>query len=176
MFLAADQDRPRRLIEDRRINARSRLTYAIGGLALWSPTRDDVTPDTLAAPDIARMAIANPDLAPYGAASLELLDGLDLYEAWEPKLVYGESVGQAFAFVSTGNAEIGFVSAAQVLALPEDARGAYWLVPTQLHEPIAQDAVLLTRGDINPAASAFLTYLYTDEARGIIRDSGYWLP
>lgn len=176
LFLAADQDRPRRLIEDRRINARSRLTYAIGGLALWSPTRDDVTPDTLADPDIVRMAIANPDLAPYGVASLELLDGLDLYEAWERKLVYGESVGQAFAFVSTGNAEIGFVSAAQILALPEDARGGYWLVPTQLHAPIAQDAVLLTRGDINPAASAFLTYLYTDEAREIIRDSGYWLP
>ena len=176
LFLAADRDRPMRLIQGQQAAAGSRLTYAIGGLALWSPNREDITPDTLVDPDIARMAIANPDLAPYGAASVDLLIRLNEYEAWQPRLVFGESVGQAFAFVSTGNAEIGFVSAAQVLALPEAARGGYWLVPRQLHDPIAQDAVLLSQGATNPAAAEFFAYLSTDAARKIIRENGYWLP
>ena len=97
-------------------------------------------------------------------------------EVWQSKLVYGENVGQTFAFVSTGNAEIGFVSTAQILILPEDKRGGYWLVPRQLHEAIAQDAVLLTVGQDNPAARAFLTYLKTPEAHDIIRRSGYRIP
>ncbi|MFN3214625.1 MAG: molybdate ABC transporter substrate-binding protein [Henriciella sp.] len=176
LFLSADQARPERLVEDGRAVQNSRFTYAIGGLALWSPTRPDITPDTLADNDITRLALANPDLAPYGLATVQLLERLDLLEPWQAKFVLGENVGQAFAFVSTGNAEIGFVSAAQVLALPEDARGSYWLVPRQLHEPIAQDAVLLKTGEDNQVARAFLTFLKTPEARDIIHESGYRVP
>ena len=176
VFLSADQARPERLVREGRALANSRFTYAIGGLALWSPTRPDITPDTLADDDITRLALANPDLAPYGLATVQLLERLDLLEPWQPKFVLGENVGQAFAFVSTGNAEIGFVSAAQVLALPEDARGSSWLVPRQMHDPIAQDAVLLKTGQNNQVARAFLTYLKSPEARDIIHQSGYRVP
>jgi molybdate transport system substrate-binding protein len=176
VFLSADQARPERLMKDGRAVQNSRFTYAIGGLALWSPTRPDITPDTLADKEITRLALANPDLAPYGLATVQLLERLELLEPWQSKFVLGENVGQAFAFVSTGNAEIGFVSAAQVLTLPEDARGSYWLVPRQLHEPIAQDAVLLKAGRDNQVAQAFLAYLKSSEARDIIHKSGYRVP
>ena len=156
--------------------ADARFTYAIGGLALWSPGRDGVSPDTLDNPGFTRMAIANPDLAPYGLAAIQLLDRLDRKAAWHSKLVYGESVGQPYAFVSTGTAEIGLVSAAQVLALPDASEGSYWLIPHQLHDPIAQDAVLLDHGQDNAVAIAFVTYLKTSDARDIIRGSGYRLP
>ena len=174
VFLAADQARPERLVEDGAAVHASRFTYAHGGLALWGPTRPDITADTLWEADITRFALANPDLAPYGAASVQLLDRYERLETLIPNLVYGESVGQAFAFVSTGNAELGFVAASQVLALPEPDRGGHWLVPRQLHDPIAQDAVLLKRGADNAVAAAFLAYLKTDAAKKIIRDSGYW--
>ena len=174
VFLAADQTRPQRLV--RNDQAEARFTYAIGGLALWGPGRNDISPDTLDDPGITRMAIANPDLAPYGLAGIQLLDRLDRKTAWQSKLVYGESVGQTFAFVSTGNAEIGLVSAAQVLALADATEGNYWLIPHQLHAPIAQDAVLLDHGQDNAVAAAFLTYLKTSDARDIIRSSGYRLP
>lgn len=173
VFLAADQARPERLVAEGYAPATSRFTYATGMLALWSPTDPDVTPDTLIEPNISRLALANPDLAPYGLAAAQLLERLLLDEQLRPKFVFGENVGQTFAFVSTGNAQIGFVSAAQVLALPEDAAGSAWFVPPQLHDPIAQDAVLLNRGETNAAARAFLSYLKSDPAREIIRRSGY---
>jgi molybdate transport system substrate-binding protein len=172
-FLAADQVRPERLVQNGAADSESRFTYAHGRLALWGPSHSEVTPDTLWETDIARFALANPDLAPYGAASLQLLERYERVELLEPKFVYGESVGQAFAFIRTGNAELGFVAASQILALPEADRGGYWLVPRQLHDPIAQDAVLLNRGVDNPVASAFLTYLRSDDAKKIIRESGY---
>lgn len=176
IYLAADQARPARLIQDGRADQSSRFTYAIGGLALWCPDRADITPDSLHDESFTRMAIANPELAPYGLASVQLLERLDRAALWKNKLVFGESIGQTFAFVSTGNADIGFVSAAQILALPESERGSYWLIPRQLHDPIAQDAVLLNHGEDNAAASSFLTYLKTPDAREIIRQSGYRNP
>ncbi|MEO1019176.1 MAG: molybdate ABC transporter substrate-binding protein [Pseudomonadota bacterium] len=174
VYLAADQARPERLVRDGRADSISRFTYAFGGIALWSSTLTDVSPDTLWDADFNRLALANPELAPYGQASVELIDHYELTETLEPKLVFGESVGQAFAFVSTGNADLGFVSIAQVLALPEEARGSAWLIPRQFYAPIAQDAVLLNHGKDNRAAQAFLTYLKSDAARQIIRRSGYW--
>jgi len=173
IFLAADQDRPSKLVQDGRAAVRDRFTYAIGGLALWSPQESDITPDSLIDPDMNRLALANPDLAPYGLAAAQILDRLDLTETLQSKFVFGESVGQTFAFVSTGNADMGFVSSAQVLALPEDARGAYWLVPRQLHTAIAQDAVLLEGSKTNQAATAFFTYLKSPRAQETIRLSGY---
>jgi len=176
VFLSADQSRPQRLVEDGRAQSTSRFTYAIGGLALWSPSRTDISPDTLDDANILNLALANPDLAPYGLATVQLLDRLDRREAWQSRFVFGESVGQAFAFVSTGNAELGFVSAAQILVRPEATRGSYWLVPRQLHDPIAQDAVLLANGEDKSVAKAFLTYLKSDAAKDIIETSGYRTP
>lgn len=173
IFLAADQARPEKLVQDGHAAMRDRFTYAIGGLALWSPREADITPDSLIEPGMKRLALGNPDLAPYGLAARQLLDRLDLTETLRSKFVFGESVGQTFAFVSTGNADMGFVSAAQVLALPEDARGSYWLVPRPLHGSIAQDAVLLERSKSNQAAIAFLTFLKSPEAQDTIRRSGY---
>lgn len=174
VYLAADQARPARLVADGRADRASHFTYAYGGIALWSATLTDVTPDTLWDADFNRLALANPDLAPYGHASVELIERYELIETLEPKFVFGESVGQAFAFISTGNADIGFVSIAQVLALPEDASGSAWLIPRQLYSPIAQDAVLLNHGKDNRVAQAFLTYLKSEPAQQIIRRSGYW--
>jgi len=173
IFLAADQARPKRLIQDGRATHQGRFTYAIGGLALWSPRKAEITPDSLIEPELSRLALANPDLAPYGLAAMQLLDRLGLTETLQSKIVFGESVGQTFAFVSTGNANLGFVSAAQVLALPEDVRGSYWLVPRQLHDPIAQDAVLLEGSGQNQAAVAFFSYLQSPQAQETIRLSGY---
>ena len=173
VFLAADQARPERLVQDGQAAPQSRFTYAVGGLALWSPREVDASSNSLMEPDLNRLALANPDLAPYGLAAAQLLDRLDLTETLRSKFVFGESVGQTFAFVSTGNADMGFVSSAQVLALPEDSRGAYWLVPNQLHAPIAQDAVLLIGRETNPAAPAFLAYLQSPPAQETIRLNGY---
>jgi molybdate transport system substrate-binding protein len=173
IFLAADQTRPKKLVQDGHAAMPDRFTYAIGSLALWSRHETDITPDSLIDPGMKRLALANPDLAPYGLAARQLLDRLDLTETLRSKFVFGESVGQTFAFVSTGNADMGFVSAAQVLALPEGARGSYWLVPRQLHGSIAQDAVLLERSKSNQAALAFFAFLKSPEAQETIRLSGY---
>lgn len=176
VFLSADQARPERLVTDGHADAAFRFTYAVGKLALWSRVDSSVTADSLIAPHVARLALPNPELAPYGSAALQVLEGLDLTAQLRPKFVFGENVGQTFAFVSTGNAQIGFVSAAQIAALPETGKGSAWLIPPQLHAPIAQDAILLGHGQDNLAAAAFLTYLSSPQARDIIRRNGYELP
>ena len=173
IFLAADQTRPKLLVQRGQAAHEDHFTYAIGGLALWSPRETDIVQDSLTAASLKRLALANPDLAPYGLAAAQLLDRLNLTATLQSKFVFGESVGQTFAFISTGNADMGFVSAAQILALPEGARGAYWLIPGQLHDPIAQDAVLLDGSNAKQAASAFFTYLRSPRAQETIRNNGY---
>ena len=172
VFLAADQERPIRLIGEDQALAGSRFTYALGRLILWGA--DD--PATLATPEIKRIAIANPNLAPYGKAAEQVLSQLNLTEFTETKIVLGENVGQAFAFVRTGNAQVGFVSEAQIISLDSGDTAMSWRPHTDLYDPIAQDAVLLTRSAGNPAAIAFTEYLQTDAARDIIAQHGYDLP
>lgn len=172
VFLAADQERPNRLIEERRAIETSLFTYALGRLMLYGT--DD--PVALAAPQIKRIAIANPKLAPYGKAAEQVLAELEFTEATETKLVLGENVGQAFAFLSTGNAQVGFVSEAQILSLGETSKAAVWRPPANYHDPIAQDAILLVRAEDNAAAIALMAYLQTDEAKDIIAQHGYDLP
>ena len=172
VFLAADQERPVRLIDEDQAIAGSRFTYALGRLMLWGT--DD--PSTLATSEIKRIAIANPSLAPYGKAAEQVLKQLNISEATETKLVLGENVGQAFAFVSTGNAQVGFVSEAQIVGLDEHDATVSWRPLSNHHDPIAQDAVLLKRAADNPAAVAFADYLQTDAARDIIAQHGYDLP
>lgn len=172
VFLAADQERPIRLIEEQKAIAGSQFTYALGRLMLYGT--DD--PSQLAAPETKRIAIANPNLAPYGKAAEQVLAELELTQVVEPKLVLGENVGQAFAFLSTGNAQVGFVSEAQIISLGEINKAASWRPPAHTHDPIAQDAVLLVRAEDNPAAIALMAYLQTDEAKDIIAQHGYDLP
>lgn len=173
VFLAADQERPDRLEAEGVALSGSRFTYAIGQLVLWDPAGGAVGPHRLEADTYARLAIANPDLAPYGAAAQQVIDALGLDGAVNGKRVFGENIGQTFAFVRTQNAELGFVALSQILSLPQGARGAHWTPPQTLYAPIRQDGVLLARAKDNEAAKAFVEFLKSDDAVAIIEGFGY---
>jgi molybdate transport system substrate-binding protein len=175
VFLAADAKTPERLEQEGLAVAGTRFTYATGQLALWSaaPGRVDAQGEVLRAASFERLAIANPKLAPYGAAAMQTLDKLGLLPALQGKLVQGENIAQTFQFVASGNAALGFVALSQVRAREPGARGSAWLVPAELHEPIRQDAVLLAAGRENAAATALLLFLRGESARAVIREFGY---
>jgi molybdate transport system substrate-binding protein len=171
VFLSADDERPRLAVEQGFAVPDSRFTYAIGKLVLWSRVLD-VTDGkaALSAGKFSKLAIANPKSAPYGAAAVETMKALSMFDALRSKLVQGNSISQAFQFVDTRNAELGFVALAQLHGV---AAGTQWLVPENLHTPIRQDAVLLKRGANDSASKAFLTFLKGPEARAIIESFGY---
>jgi molybdate transport system substrate-binding protein len=175
VFLAADAKTPERLEQEGLAVAGTRFTYATGQLALWSaaPGRVDAQGEVLRGASFERLAIANPKLAPYGAAAMQTLDKLGLLPALQGKLVQGENIAQTFQFVASGNAALGFVALSQVRAREPGARGSAWLVPAELHEPIRQDAVLLAAGRENAAATALLLFLRGESARAVIREFGY---
>ena len=175
VLLAADDETPARLEKEGEAVAGTRFTYAIGKLVLWSkrPGFVDANGDVLKGGQFERIAIANPKLAPYGAAAVEVLAKLGLLQALQPRFVQGENIAQTFQFVSTENAPLGFVALSQVYAEGRISQGSGWMVPASLHSPIRQDAILLGRGRENAAASALLTYLKGDKARAVIRSFGY---
>lgn len=175
VLLAADEHIPARLEADGLAVKGTRFTYAVGRLALWSPKPGLVDPAgmVLKRPGLAHIAIANPRTAPYGAAALEVLEALGMARALGPKLVQGENIAQAHQFVSTGNAELGFVAVSQVYRDGKLGSGSGWIVPAALHRPIRQDAVLLSRAGANPAALALTRYLASSKARAIMRSYGY---
>jgi molybdate transport system substrate-binding protein len=176
ILLAADRRRPELLEEEGDAVSGSRFTYAVGRLTLWSPDAERVAENgaaTLRAGAFRKLAIANPDLAPYGEAARETLSSLKLLEALEEKLVMGENIGQTHALVATGNAELGFVALSYVLSPRNNKPGSRWDVPQDLHAPIRQEAVLLLRAADNDAARAFLEYLQSDGARTLIESFGY---
>lgn len=171
VFLSADADRPAKLVAEGLGVEGSVFTYAIGELVLWSADPSLVTgPDTLTNGHFDKIAIANPESAPYGRAALQTMEKLGLREALAPKLVQGTNISQTLQFVETGNAELGFVALSQVAAKPEGSR---WVVPGDLHDPILQDAVLLQTGAGNEAAAAFLDFLRGPQAAGVIERYGY---
>lgn len=171
VFLAADDERPRIAIEQGFAVEGTDFTYALGRLALYSPTRDVSAGEAALREPFGKLAIADPAAAPYGAAAIETLAALGLSEASKGRLVTGENISQTLQFVETGNAELGFVAASQVVG-----RAHQWLVPVDLHRPIRQDAVLLKAGETNPAATAFLDFLRSDEAVALIEAAGYDVP
>lgn len=175
VLLSADDTTPTRLEREGKAVAHSRFTYAIGTLVLWSaqPGTVDAKGDVLKSGDFKHLAIANPKLAPYGAAALQVMEKLGVATALQPRLVQGENIAQTFQFVSTGNAQLGFVALSQVMADGKIRSGSAWQVPASLHEPIRQDAVLLMPGKDSAAASALLTYLRGSKARAIIQSYGY---
>jgi molybdate transport system substrate-binding protein len=175
VFLAADDETPARLEKEDGIVPGSRFTYATGKLVLWSPKRDfvDAKGEVLKKENFAHLAIASPKLAPYGAAAVETMTRLGVYETLQPKLVTGESIAQAFGFVSTGNAELGFVALSQVYENGQLKSGSGWIVPANLHSPIRQDAVILSHGKDNKAAEALAAYLKSEPAKAVIRSFGY---
>jgi molybdate transport system substrate-binding protein len=176
VLLAADQERPERLIASGHALAESRFTYAVGRLALWSLNAGGVGSDggeTLRQGGFRKLAIANPKLAPYGAAAVETLAGLAILQRVQPRLVLGENIGQTYAMVATGNADMGFVALSQLRSARHGGSGSLWIVPEALHHPIRQDAVLLIRGRSNPAAEAFLDFLRQPAVRARIEAFGY---
>ncbi len=175
LFLAADQERPRLLVEQGLAASNSRTTYAVGRLVLWRPAPDAFTDAASVLQESAFrwLAIANPDLAPYGAAARDTLRELGLWQGLRSKIVVGENVGQAFAMVASGNAELGFVALSSVLSARNLQPGSHWEVPQHVHAPIRQDAVLLNRAEDNPVARDFLRFLGSPRAREAIASSGY---
>lgn len=171
VFLAADDQRPAQAVAERLGVDGSVFTYAIGQLVLYSVDATRVTgADTLQAGDFTRIAIANPQTAPYGQAAVQALTALGVYETLKPRIVQGQNIGQTWQFVQTRNAELGFVALGQVAR--SDA-GSRWLVPQALYQPIRQDAVLLNGGEHNAAAVAFIDFLQGDTAAAIIEKHGY---
>lgn len=175
VFLAADDSTPARLEAENAIVPGSRFTYAIGTLALWSakPGYVDSRGQVLQKNQYQHLSIANPKTAPYGQAALQVLDKLKLTEATRPKLVEGQNITQAFQFVSTGNAELGFVALSQIYKDGKVESGSAWIVPASLHAPIRQDAVILAKGKDNPAAKALVEYLKGPKAAAVIKAYGY---
>lgn len=175
VLLSADGERPKRAEAEGLAVPGSRFTYAIGRLVLFSKTTGlvDEGGAVLRSGRYRKLAIADPRTAPYGLAAIETLRGMGLETAVRPRLVRGVSITQAYQFVETEAAELGFVALSQVVAVKGGSR---WLVPAAAHTPIEQQAVLLAPAAGNPAARAFLAFLRGPEARAIIRRSGYVLP
>lgn len=175
ILLAADDETPKKLDAEKGSVAGSRFTYAIGKLVLWSAKPDvvDAKGDVLTKGNFEHLAIAAPKLAPYGLAAQEALTKLGLYDKLQPKIVTGESIGQTYTFVQTGNAELGFVALSQVYEGGKIKSGSAWIVPAKLHNPIRQDAVILTKGKDNKAAAALMDYLKSEPAKAVIRSYGY---
>lgn len=171
VFLAADQEHPRMAIGGGHALADSRFTFATGRIVLFSPDKQLVTgPDTLKTGAFTRIAIANAATAPYGAAAEEVMRRLGVHEALSARIVRGNSIAQTYQFVATGNAELGFMALSQVVSRSDGSR---WIVPERLHPPLAHDAVLLKRGQDNPAAAAFMTFLQGPQSAGVKAKYGY---
>jgi len=175
VFLAADDTTPARLETEHATVAGSRFTYATGKLALWSAKAGYVDDQgaVLKQQDFAHLSIANPKTAPYGLAATQVMDKLGVREALAPKIVQGQSISQAYQFVSSGNAELGFVALSQIYKDGKIVAGSAWVVPSELHEPIRQDAVILTQGKDNAVARAFIDFLKGPQAVAIIQSYGY---
>jgi len=172
LFFAADARRPELLEQEGVALPGSRFTYARGELVLWSPQPAliDDGPATLAAAQFDHLAIANPKTAPYGRAAQQALEQLGLWQTLQGKLVRGENIGQAYQYVHSGNAALGFVARSQVYRRGEYAAGSHWLVPAALHDPIVQQVVQLQP---SAAADGLLEYVRSPEARTLIEGFGY---
>jgi len=177
VFLAADDTTPAKLESENESVKGSRFTYAVGTLALWSAKEGYVDDKGHVLKDnkYEHLSIANPKAAPYGLAATQVLDKLGLTDATQPKIVEGQSIAQAYQFVQTGNAELGFVALSQVYKDGKLTSGSAWIVPANLHEPIKQDAVILNKGKNSAAAKALMDYLKSPKAAAMIKSYGYQL-
>ena len=177
VFLSADDTTPEKLEKEGDTVKGSRFTYAIGTLALWSAKEGyvDAKGEVLKNNEYQHLSIANPKAAPYGLAATQVLEKLKLTDATKAKIVEGQNITQAYQFVSTGNAELGFVALSQIYKDGKVSSGSAWIVPASLHDPIKQDAVILNKGKDNAAAKALVEYLKGPKAAAIITSYGYQL-
>ena len=175
VFLSADQVTPQKLEAEGLGVASTRFNYATGQLVLWS-RQDGLVDDkgqVLRSKNIQRIAMANPKLAPYGVAAWETMSALGLLEELKPKVVQGDNIAQTYQFVSTQNAQVGFVALSQVFAHGQLTSGSAWIVPPNLYKPIRQDVILLKNGKDNSAAKALLIYLKGEKAKAVMKSYGY---
>lgn len=177
VFLSADDTTPEKLEKEGDTVKGSRFTYAIGTLALWSAKEGyvDGKGEVLKKNEYQHLSIANPKAAPYGLAATQVLEKLKLTEATKAKIVEGQNITQAYQFVSTGNAELGFVALSQIYKDGKVNSGSAWIVPADMHDPIKQDAVILNKGKDNAAAKALVEYLKGPKAAAVIKSYGYQL-
>ncbi|SFE31741.1 molybdate ABC transporter substrate-binding protein [Phytopseudomonas straminea] len=177
VFLSADDSTPAKLEQEGLSVKGSRFTYTIGTLVLWSPKQGFVDDQgaVLKKGEFKHLSIANPKAAPYGLAATQTLAKLGLSDALKGKIVEGQNITQALQFVSTGNAELGFVALSQVYKDGQITSGSAWMVPETMYEPIRQDALILKKGEANPAAKALVEYLRGPKAAEIIKAYGYKL-
>jgi len=181
IFFSADMDYPRQLIASGHADGATLYRYAVGQLVLWVP-RDsplDVERrgmDVLLDLSVKKIAVANPQHAPYGRAAVAALKHYRLYETVSDRLVLGENVSQAAQFVESGNAQAGFVALAHVVAPPMEGEGKYWVVPEDAHPPLDQGVILISHSAHEKEARAFLGFVRTEEAAGVLRRYGFTSP
>ncbi|AZE89470.1 molybdate ABC transporter substrate-binding protein [Pseudomonas orientalis] len=177
VFLSADDTTPQKLEAEGDTVKDSRFTYAVGTLALWSAKEGyvDAEGDVLKHNAFKHLSIANPKAAPYGLAATQVLAREGLTDKVRDKIVEGQNITQAYQFVSTGNAELGFVALSQIYKDGKLSSGSAWIVPASLHDPIKQDAVILTKGKDSAAAKALVDYLKGPKAAAVIKSYGYAL-
>lgn len=172
VFLSADQDYPIKLAQDGAALGETQFTYATGKLVLWSARKGlvDSKCEVLRSKKFKHLAMAQPKLAPYGAAAQEALQKMGVEKFLQGRIIVGENITQAHQFVYTGNAELGFVAYSQV---KNDSGGSFCIVPQDSYKPLRQDAVLLLKGKNNDAAKQFLEFLKREKIKKIIKDYGY---
>lgn len=178
VFLSADEEMPKTLMQDGLAVAGTRFVYATGRLALWSVQPDlvDDQGKVLTRGGFERLAIANPRYSPYGVASQEALTRLTMWNAVQRKLVKGDDVTETYKLAATERADLAFVALSQVMRDGKVPDGSWWLVPAGMHSPIRQSAVLLSGAKDAEAARAFLAFLKGEQARVAMRGYGYESP
>ncbi len=176
VFFSADMERPK-LLEDEGLGIKgTRFTYAIGRLVLWSPNESLIKgEETLRSKQYKRLAMASPKTAPYGMAAMQAMQKLEIWDSVQAQVVMGESLGQTMGFIESGNAQLGFIALSQVLDPKIKGKGGRWDVPNNLHEPIKQDVIMLTRAKDNQAAKALMEFIGSPQAKKIIERYGYEL-
>ena len=175
VFLSADDETPRKLAQEGKAIAASQFTYAIGRLALWSPSPDlvDKSADILKTDKFKYIAIANAKVAPYGQAAVQTMQKLGVLTKIEPRIVQGESIAQTYQFVSTGNAQLGFVAVSQIVENGKIKTGSAWIVPEEMHEQLKQDAVVLQSCKHMTACQALMDYLKSEKVKKMMASYGY---
>ncbi|HET6565963.1 MAG TPA: molybdate ABC transporter substrate-binding protein, partial [Xanthomonadales bacterium] len=175
ILMSADAERPEKLEAAGKAISGTRMTYAIGKLSLWSSKEGfvDASGNVLRSGNFSKLAMANPRHAPYGAAAREVLEKMGLQDELKPKIVLGGNIDQAFQYITSGNAELGFVASSQLTQSIWGSQGSRWDVPESWYSPIEQQAILVHD---KPAARAFLEALSSPAARQLIQSHGYAVP
>ena len=175
IFLSADQNTPKMLIKTGYAVASSQFTYAQGQLVLWStkPHLIDSSSRILTTGNFKYLAIANPKLAPYGAAGYQTISKLGLTQHLQSKIVNGDNISNTYQYVASGNAQLGFVALAQIMKNGKISQGSYWIVPQTISPLIKQDGVILKAAASDPNAQKFINFMRSESALTILRTYGY---